>query len=185
MSRHMDVFRSLASKDEFPTLKEIDSLIQAAEDVSNEAVAQAASQRLLSLREQIMNGTPGEATTFVPVLLDIEKAASKCFKAYQGMMGTWDSEYKEKLAIYQGDVVGLLRSKWLSRSGGGRASEEVAWLDNVVARTRLWLMPIPDVHIPMPLMTGTIMDKAWASLEAVKEGYKEVSMEVPFYRNIF
>jgi hypothetical protein len=39
----------------------------------------------------------------------------------------------------------------------------------------VWLTPIADKYIPMPLISPMVMDRVWIELKSVEEGYSEVS----------
>ncbi|KAG2337835.1 hypothetical protein BDR05DRAFT_952349 [Suillus weaverae] len=167
----MDTFRLLASKDEFPTHKKIVNL-EAASTVDDEA-GQHALRSLAVLHDTIMNSTPGDPTIFVPYITDIEEAASTNFRSYKGTWGMWDVGYMSSLKQYRQGVHTALHNRWFFHSR--RSKKDLPWFDRVLARTWVWLMPIPEVRMPMPLMTSTAMDKAHKELEAVKAGYTEVS----------
>ncbi|KAG2353677.1 hypothetical protein BDR07DRAFT_1382925 [Suillus spraguei] len=100
-----------------------------------------------------MAATPGNPKIFVPYLEDIDEAAIKCFQSYDGALGTSNSNYRITLHHYQ----------------------EMKWLDTVLARIMVWLTPVMQEHMQMPLVTGMVLDKVWTELTSVKEGYKEIS----------
>ncbi|KAG2138022.1 hypothetical protein DEU56DRAFT_912648 [Suillus clintonianus] len=171
MSTGVDLFRRLASKDAFPSYKLIDTLIT--RSLKDDATMRPLwLNKLADLCDEIVNGTPGDPKIFIPYLTDIDDSASQCFRTYKGTFGTWNSNYLEALKSYEDQVHTALHDGWILRS---ESLEDKEWLDVVLARILLWLTPIPNVHMPMPLMTGMVMDKVHNELEAVKLGYTEMS----------
>jgi hypothetical protein len=54
-------------------------------------------------------------------------------------------------------------------------SNDRAFTDRMLAHIFLALIPTESQPVPLPIMTGTIMDRMWEELEAAKEGYTEGS----------
>ncbi|KAG1776132.1 hypothetical protein EV702DRAFT_1046301 [Suillus placidus] len=167
MSTSMDVFRCLASKDEFPTYKEIADLV--AGSVSDDTAGQHTLRSLVVLHDMIVNSTPGNPTIFIPYITNIEEVASKNFHSYKGTLGIWELDYISSLRQYREDVHTALYNGWFFHNM--RSKEDLPWLDKVLVRTWVWLTPILQVRIPMPLMTGMVMDKVHKELEAIKGKY--------------
>ncbi|KAG0692405.1 hypothetical protein DFH29DRAFT_1084743 [Suillus ampliporus] len=173
MNYEMDILRWLASKDVFPTYEEINSLINRAKEGGPNAAA--LMERFDELRAALLKGHPGDPTIFTKLVPEIDEAAAEAFARFKGPMDTYNDDYVAAIGTYRGKVTKILRNAWTSRQQSDRAEADKVWLDSVTARVCLWLVPVEGVHVPMPLMTGTVMDNAWKSLEDVSEGMKECS----------
>jgi hypothetical protein len=110
---------------------------------------------------------------FVPVLKEIDDAASRCFGAYEGTLGARQTDYEEALERYRNDVVLILENHFSSETH--RSAEEKRTHEDVKARTYAWLSDTHQDNLPMPLMTGYVMDRVWTEFNAAKDGYTEVS----------
>ncbi|KAG0692494.1 hypothetical protein DFH29DRAFT_1008547 [Suillus ampliporus] len=130
MNYEMNMLRSMASKDAFPTYEEINTLINRATE-----------------------GGPNAAETDGT----LRRAAGRPSLDSEGPMDTYNDDYVAAIGTYRGKVMKVLRNAWTSRQQSDRAETDKVF------------------HIPMLLMTGTVMDNAWKSLEDVSEGMKECS----------
>ncbi|KAG2335551.1 hypothetical protein BDR05DRAFT_1006689 [Suillus weaverae] len=171
MSNSVHAYRLLASKDEFPPYRTISGLIEDLEGEEEEA--ETAIEKLIELRQKIMQGTPGSEKTLATYLSDIDYAATQSFAAYEGVLGASTVDYLGALPTYLEKVIEALRKGF--ENFEGRSKEDVVWLDTILARTAVFLTPIEETYVPMPLMSGMVMDRVWKELSSVKEGYSECS----------
>ncbi|KAG0692330.1 hypothetical protein DFH29DRAFT_1084805, partial [Suillus ampliporus] len=173
MSRQADVLRLLASQDEFPKYQDTCNMIEVIAAGGKDA--ETTHARVVELRAQILASEPGDFTIFSKFLPAIDNEAIKHFAKFKGALGTWDPHYETCLAQYRTSVLNLFKAAWKTKNKGGRTADELVWLDRVMARMNLWLVPLAEIHMPLPLMTGSVMDNVWESLEAVSEGFLETS----------
>lgn len=74
---------------------------------------------------------------FVPMLKEIDDAASCCFKAYEGTLGAHQTDYEEVLERYRGDVIKILENHISSETH--RSAEDKQMHEDVKACTHGWL----------------------------------------------
>ncbi|KAG2353680.1 hypothetical protein BDR07DRAFT_1382927 [Suillus spraguei] len=165
------ILRLLATKEDFPTYKEVCKIVKVSEGDDDES--EDAQKRLSELHLQIFDPEEHEdAKIFSPFLSEIDTIASTCFKSYVGLLSAWNSDYEMAMQLYRNDVIDALRKGF--KQMPVRTKDEMLWHDRITARTYVWLTPIVERGVmPMPLMTGVIMDRVWEELNAVKEGYRE------------
>jgi hypothetical protein len=168
MSSNISLLQRLASTAEFPSYREVRALVEKSE---------GSKERVEELRQTILSSTPGEAKIFVPYMKDIDERAVTCFATYSGKLGTDAKDYLAALRNYRRDVLKVLEQGLCQKS---QTADEKTRSDRVLARTYIWLSSLD--MIPLPLMTGMVMDRVWKELEAVKEGYKEVLGTNDLYR---
>ncbi|KAG1729403.1 hypothetical protein EDB19DRAFT_1832447 [Suillus lakei] len=159
MANSVTLYQMLASKDDFPTLAEVTKLIVMS-DADDEHGANT-SNKLKELQDQIIAGKMGSKKIFVPYMEQFNKAMFQCFGTYTGNMGTWSTDYQNGLQDYHNEVNNILTRGWMNQAL--RLKEEMDKLNRVIE------------CVPMPLMTGMVLDKVWLELMSVKEGYKESS----------
>lgn len=128
-------------------------------------------QKLGDMRTKIMTADYGPATLFAPFMQEIDTLAVKWFDTYEGVLGTRDEEYLSALANYRAGVVKIIKPGLMASAV---TSEDKIYADRVAARIFLALTPVDSQPVPLPLMTGKIMDMIWSELESAKEGYTEV-----------
>ncbi|KAG1748543.1 hypothetical protein EDB19DRAFT_1825597 [Suillus lakei] len=171
MANSVTLYQMLASKDDFPTLAEVTKLIVMS-DADDEHGANT-SNKLKELQDQIIAGKMGSKKIFVPYMEQFNKAMFQCFGTYTGNMGTWSTDYQNGLQDYRNEVNDILTRGWMNQAL--HLKEEMDKLNRVIACMVIWLTAIPQECVPMPLMTGMVLDKVWLELMSVKEGYKEMS----------
>ncbi|KAG1764491.1 hypothetical protein EV702DRAFT_1051354 [Suillus placidus] len=58
---------------------------------------------------------------------------------------------------------------------GHRSPEEKHWHEDILGRVYVWLTDTQGENMPMPLMTGYVMDRVWEELDAAKDGFSEIA----------
>lgn len=136
-------------------------------------VSDEGREALKALSHNFVELLDDDCLIFVPVVKEIDDAASRCFKAYEGTLGARQTDYEEALERYRGDVIRILEDHFASETH--RSAEDKRMHEDVKARTYGWLSDSLQDNLPMPLMTGYVMDRVWKELNAAKDGYTEVS----------
>jgi hypothetical protein len=119
----------------------------------------------------------GDLLIWVGVLRAINEQASKVFKPVENKIGEMEGGYVTRLSVYRQSVVRILQDSWgLTANDDYEENEILAHLDRVVAHVMLHLTPEQGQgQAPEPLLGGFVMNSAWAALNNIKEGIKEVS----------
>ncbi|KAG1764992.1 hypothetical protein EDD22DRAFT_845586 [Suillus occidentalis] len=147
-------------------------------DISKEGQA-----GLTALSNNIIELKDDNCLIFVPVLKEIDDAASQCFGAYEGTLGACQMDYEEALERYCGNVVLILKNHFSSEMHC--SAEEKQMHKDVKACTYAWLLDTHQDNLLMPLMTGYMMDRVWKKFNAAKDGYTElVRMSIEDNENI-
>lgn len=97
--------------------------------------------------------------SFLPMLKEIDDTVARCFKAYDGYLGTHQPDYEEALERYRTDMIDIMEINFSSE--GHRSAEEKQIHEDIKAHTYGWLLDARQDHFQMPLMTGHMMDRVW------------------------
>jgi hypothetical protein len=138
--------------------------------------SEAAANSLHAISKNVDDIKHTDCDIFLPIMQEIDAAANSCFKAYEGCLGARQPDYEEALRRYRDDVILILEEHFASEEH--RSAEEKRKHEDVMARTYAWLSDTGLENLPMPLMTGSVMDRVWNELSSAKDGYSEVSGRV-------
>jgi hypothetical protein len=147
------------------------SALQALDD--DPEVSEAGVAALNAMSDNYVELKEDDCLIFVPMLKDIDDAAARCFKAYDGCLGAHQPDYEEALERYRTDVVNIMEIHLSSE--GHRSAEERQIHEDIKACTYRWLSDTRQDNLRLPLMTGYVMDRVWKELNTAKDGYTEVS----------
>jgi hypothetical protein len=163
----------MGSKEEGPSFEEVREMVEASEQDDNEEGAQEAVNGLVSLMENMSAPELDDSLVFTPFLDEIDEIATRCFKTYEGSLGARNADYEQALRLYRTDVVEALRQGFAKQAHSSQ--DEKRWHDVILGRAYMTLSDTRSEHLPVPLMTGYVLDRIWGEFEAAKDGYTEVS----------
>ncbi|KAG2337832.1 hypothetical protein BDR05DRAFT_952347 [Suillus weaverae] len=174
MAQGVYIWRYLGAKveDGPTTLAEAKNIVEDFTQADEEGYTDAL-QRLLAIMGKIPKVQEEDCLVFLPMMKEIDDVAVKCFKSYEGSLGARQPDYEEAVKRYREDVIRVLKQYFSSQ--GHRSPEEKHWHEDVLGRTYIWLTDTHGENMPMPLMTGYIMDRVWDELDAAKDGFSEAS----------
>ncbi|KAG2121245.1 hypothetical protein DEU56DRAFT_835029 [Suillus clintonianus] len=170
-----DIMKKLASGDDFPDYTTVNTVLQQAGDDSPEG---AEARKQIGLwKTQITNSQDStDLAVFNDVFDKIDAYAEKVFEHLHSDIGEKTDAYLNALDDYRHDVVKFLRTKWLEGSNDPTELNDITRrYDRITARVAVWLSPYDDASkAPIPLLSAWLLDYAWSSLDAVKEGVTEI-----------
>ncbi|KAG1731831.1 uncharacterized protein EDB91DRAFT_1153268 [Suillus paluster] len=169
-----EIMKKLASDDDFPDYKTVKTTLDLSYDDSLEGLA--ARKKIDQWKKQITNSQgASNLATFNDIFHEIDAHAEEAF-ARVHYVGEKTDAYMCALGEYCDNVVASLRTKWLKGSNGPTESDDnIRQYDRITARIAVWLSPQDDASdAPTPLLSGWLLDYAWSSLNAMKEGIIEV-----------
>lgn len=171
---HADVLRKFASKDPFHDPRMLAIVKQ--DMLKTGDAGEQARERAAEIRSDIVKSESGDITIFAPFLDDFDNLATDML-ADENTFHTWTDTYLTALAVYREAVVLMLKSRWLSNANKKVESEDkLQWLKSVILRVSVWLLPDYSTrHLPYPLLTASLLEVAWNSVNGVAAGVKEVS----------
>ncbi|KIK38682.1 hypothetical protein CY34DRAFT_375569 [Suillus luteus UH-Slu-Lm8-n1] len=170
-----ETLKKLASNDAFPDYKTVNATLERADENGPEA---AEAQKQINLwKAQINNSQDAsDLAVFNDVFYKIDAYAEEVFTPVHTDIGEKTNAYLDALNDYRHNVVEFLRTKWLEGSNDViEANDIMRQYDRITARIAVWLSPQDSANnAPIPLLSGWLLDYAWSSLNAVKEGIIEV-----------
>ncbi|KAG1734521.1 hypothetical protein EDB19DRAFT_1727519 [Suillus lakei] len=170
-----EIMKKLASGDDFPDYKTVNATLERADDGGPEGVE--ARKQIAVWKMQITDSQDtSDLAVFNDVFYQIDAHAEEAFAHVRSDIGEKTDAYLGALDDYRHDVVKLLRTKWLEGSDDAiEANDVMRRYDRITARIAVWLSPQDDAsNAPIPLLSGWLLDYAWASFNAVKEGVTEI-----------
>ncbi|KAG1818155.1 uncharacterized protein BJ212DRAFT_1349087 [Suillus subaureus] len=138
----------------------------------------AEAQKQIALwKTQITNSQgASDIAVFNDVFYNISNHAKDAFAHIHTDIGEKTGAYLDALNDYRFNIVKFLRAKWLEGSSDTIEADDIMRrYDRITARIAVWLSP-QDItgNIPIPLLSAWLLDYAWSSLNAVKEGFIEI-----------
>ncbi|KAG2075172.1 hypothetical protein BDR04DRAFT_1228928 [Suillus decipiens] len=173
----VDTIKKLASNDDFPDYKTVESILEQADDDGSKG---AEARKQIGLwKTQITNSqNTSDLTVFNDVFDQIDTYAQEVFKHVHTDIGEKTDAYLDALSGYRHNIVKLLRTKWLEGSNDAiEDNNTMQQYDRMTARVTVWLSPHDNTatsNAPIPLLSAWLLDYAWSSLNTVKEGIIEV-----------
>ncbi|KAG2037983.1 hypothetical protein BDR03DRAFT_956049 [Suillus americanus] len=171
-----ETMKKLASNDDFPDYKTVNSTLERADDGGLEGAE--ARKQIAVWKMQITNSQDAsDLAVFNDVFYNINAYAEETFAHVQHTdIGEKTNTYLDALNDYCRLVIKLLRTKWLEGSNDTIEEDDIMQrYDRMTARIAVWLSPQGDTsHVPIPLLSAWLLDYAWSSLNVVKEGVVEI-----------
>ncbi|KAG2158691.1 uncharacterized protein EDB93DRAFT_1119853 [Suillus bovinus] len=171
-----ETMKKLASNDDFPDYQTVNATLEQAD---NDGPEGAEAQKQIGLwKTQIANSQGiSDLTVFDDVFDDIDTYTEEVFSACAHTdIGEKTDAYLSALTRYRPKIITTLRKRWLEASNEAiEATDIMRQYDKITARIAVWLSPQGDANnAPIPLLSAWLLDYAWSSLNAVKEGVIEV-----------
>ena len=170
---HASLMRAFVSEEMSPDPAIMKKVIQAVKQ-SGEA-GEAAKKQATDLRQEICGLEPGDLSVVASMMDDFDDYVQAMME-HSDQLQTWTEPYLTALSSYSESVSATLKSVWLSNVNKKSISKEkLKWFEIVILRVTLWLLPdVTSGHLPLPLMTGSLLDYAWNSVIGLDAVFQEV-----------
>ncbi|KAG2338298.1 hypothetical protein BDR05DRAFT_1062868 [Suillus weaverae] len=170
------IMKKLASDDDFPDYKTVNATLERADDDGPEGAE--AQKQIGQWKIQITNSQDAlDLAVFNDVFDGIDTYAEEAFAHVHNDIGEKTNAYLDALDGYHHNIVKFLRTTWLEGSNDTiEANDIMRRYDRITARIAVWLSHQDDASntAPIPLLSAWLLDYAWLSLNAVKEGVIEI-----------